>query len=82
MEVDLIQLRACPCWVSERCYTILALEDASVILSETLSKIFAFDMTEWRNAAQELNITILLCFYKWQKRLPQKNPKPTLKALL
>lgn len=71
----------CPCWVSERCYIILAFEDSGVILSEALLKIFASDMTERRNAAQELNITILLHFYKWQERLPQKNPKPTLKAL-
>lgn len=73
----------------ERCFTILALQDAYVIVTEALLEIFSSNVTAARNAAHELNIIILLHFrdYKWQKNLPQKKknktkPNPTLKALL
>lgn len=75
----------------ERCFTILALQDACVILAEALLEIFSSNVTAARHAAHELNVITLLHFkdYKWQKNLPQKNqnkqkhtPNPTLKALL
>lgn len=61
----------------ERCFTILALQDAYVIVTEALLEIFSSNVTAARNAAHELNIIILLHFrdYKWQKNLPQKKKK-------
>lgn len=66
----------------ERCFTILALQDACVILTEALLEIFSSNVTAARNAARELNIIILLHFkdHKWQKNLPQKRPQPNIKS--
>lgn len=63
----------------ERCFTILALQDACVILAEALLEIFSSNVTAARHAAHELNVITLLHFkaYKWQKNLPQKKPKQT-----
>lgn len=73
----------------ERCFTILALQDACVILTEALLEILSSNVKAARNAALELNTIILLYFkdYKWQKNLPKnkqtKNQTTlTLKALL
>lgn len=65
----------------ERCFTILALQDACVILTEALLEIFLSNVTAPRNAAHELNIIILLHFkyYKWQKSLPRKK-NPSIKT--
>lgn len=46
----------------ERCFTILAFQDACDILTEALLEIFSLNVTAARNAAHELSITILLHF--------------------
>lgn len=63
----------------ERCFTILALQDACVILTEALLEILSCNVTAARNAAPELNTIILLYFkdYNWQKNLPENKQTKT-----
>lgn len=68
----------------ERCCTILALQDARVILTEALLETFSANVTAASNAAPELNIIILIYFKesKWQKKSPSKKKKnqPNIKS--
>lgn len=82
--------------VPERCFTILALQDACVILTEALLEIFSSNVTAARHAAHELNVLYYILkiisgrkisLTKPNQTNKQKEPKqkklhPILKALL
>lgn len=61
----------------ERCFTILALQDACVILAETLLEIFSSNVTETRHAAHELNVLYYILKIISDRKISLKKPKQT-----
>lgn len=69
----------------ERCFTILALQDACVNLTEELLEIFSSSVTPARHAAHELNVLYYILkiisgrkiSFRKPKQTKKKNPKQT-----
>lgn len=65
--------------VPERCFTILVLQDARVILTEALLEIFSSDVTAARHAAHELNVLYYILKIIRGRKISLKKPKQTNK---